>query len=294
MTNLDQNHLLAIDGGGTSCRFALVRGDDRLVVRLGGANVYSAPEHSVQTLTTGLEALRNKAGLSEAAFHNIPLYAGLAGVVDDAHALRLEQMLPNHAIKIQDDRPCALAGALGELDGSLAGIGTGSFFACRKNGTIQFAGGYGFSIGDEGSAAWLGKRLLQRCLHVLDGQFPETPLVAGCLDQFQRRASRIVTFVQSAAPAAYGEFAPRVTAAAKEGDLTAQDIVNEAAHHIQRALHGMGHQPGDRLCLIGSVAPHYAAYLPSEIADSICAPQGEALDGAVFLARKFANELSGR
>lgn len=289
MTDSPHSQLIAIDGGGTSCRFALQRSAGTLVIRRGSANVYSAPEAALDTLRGGLADLAREAGLNMEALEEIPAYAGLAGIIDDEDAEAVAEQLPLRNLRVEDDRPAAVAGALGSRNGSLIGFGTGSFLARQAGGQITLAGGYGFQAGDEGSGAWLGKRLLQRCLHVLDGIAEETPLKARCLETFGGQASAIVRFALTAKPGDYGRYAPMVTEAAKAGDPAAVAIMQEGADYICRVLSALGHQPGETLCMAGSVAPHYTEFLPEGIASGLSPSQGEALDGALILARRFAD-----
>lgn len=291
MTDSPHSHLIAIDGGGTSCRFALQGPAGTVVIRRGSANVYSAPEAALGTLQQGLAELAREAGFTMAELARVPAYAGLAGIIDSEDADAVAEELPLDNVRVEDDRPAAVAGALGTRDGSLIGFGTGSFLARQSGAQITLAGGYGFQAGDEGSGAWLGKRLLQRCLHVLDGIAEETPLKTRCLAAFGGQASAIVRFVLTAKPGDYGRYAPMVTEAAKEGDPAAVAIMEEGAAYICRVLEALGHQPGETLCMAGSVAPHYTEFLPQGIASGLSPSQGEALDGALILARRFAGEF---
>lgn len=291
MTDSPHSRLIAIDGGGTSCRFALQGPAGQRVIRRGSANVYSDPKAALSTLQDGLADLAREAELSAADLAKIPGYAGLAGIVDTEDAAAVSEVLPLDHIRVEDDRPAAVAGALGSRDGTVMGIGTGSFVARQCAGQIRLVGGHGFQLGDEGSGAWLGKRLLQRCLHVLDGIAEDSPLTARCLARFKGQASVIVHFALDAKPGDYGRYAPMVTEAARAGDPAARALMAEGAAYLSRVLEALGHQPGDRLSMAGSVAPHYVEFLPKGIASGLCQPQGEALDGALLLARRFADEL---
>lgn len=290
MTDSPHSPLIAIDGGGTSCRFALQHAAGTVVIKRGCANVYSAPDAALDTLRNGLAELARQAGMSLTDLSSIPAYAGLAGVIDAEDGAAVAEELLLDLVRVEDDRPAAVVGALGDRDGSLIGIGTGSFLARQVGGQLQLAGGYGFQVGDEGSGAWLGKRLLQYCLHVLDGIADETPVTRHCINRFGGEATAIVRFALTAKPGDYGRYAPQVTAAAAAGDPSACAVMQEGADYICAVLDALGHCAGDTLCMAGSVAPHYAEFLPQGIASGITPAQGEALDGALILARRFAEE----
>ncbi len=280
--------VIAIDGGGTSCRFALKTPAGLVAVRRGSANVFSAPEAALQTLNDGLAELAAQAGLEMAQLARVPLYAGLAGVADDAIAQFVADRLPSRRVLIEDDRRAAVIGALGARSGCLIGIGTGSFLARQSGDAISFVGGYGAVLGDEASASWLGKALLRRALHVLDGLETSSDLVESCLGEFQHDAARIVKFTVGAQPTDYGAYAPRVVQAAKSGDEAGRTLMAAGADYIGKALRALGRRPGESICAIGGVAAHYTEFLPPEIAADMVDAQGEALDGAMELARRFA------
>ena len=282
---------IAIDGGGTSCRFALKTPVGVATVRRGSANVFSDYAVALETMNAGLEELAALAGLDAPQLVDIPLYAGLAGVVDSAVARSVAEGLPSRHALIEDDRHSAVIGALGGQDGSLIGIGTGSFLARQMQGNISFVGGYGPVLGDEASGSWLGRGLLRRALLVLDGLEDTSDLVESCLDELQHDVAQIVRFTVAAQPADYGAYAPRVVRAAKNGDAAGRILMSAGADYICKALVAMGREPGERVCAIGGVAAHYADFLPSEIAASMVDPAGEALDGALELARRYAVQI---
>jgi len=291
MTDSQHTYCIAIDGGGTSCRLALKVPAGVVAVRRGSANVFSDYETALETMRDGLAELCSKAGLDVRQLVDIPLYAGLAGVVDGAVARSVAEGLPSRHALIEDDRHAAVIGALGARSGSLIGIGTGSFLARQSQGNIAFIGGYGPVLGDEASGSWLGRGLLRRALLVLDGLEDTSDLVESCLNEFQHDIAQIVRFTIAAQPADYGAYAPRVVRAAKSGDVTGRVLMEAGADYICKALAALGREPDEPVCGIGGVAAHYADFLPPEIAASLVDPQGEALDGALELARRFAVQI---
>ena len=280
---------IAIDGGGTSCRFALKMPAGLVTVRRGSANVFSAPEAALKTLNDGLAELAAQAGLEMTQLAGVPLYAGLAGVADDAIAQFVADRLPSRQVLIEDDRRAAVIGALGARSGCLIGIGTGSFLARQSGDAITFIGGYGAVLGDEASASWLGRGLLRRALHVLDGLEDSSDLVEACLEEFRHDAARIVNFTVGAQPTDYGAYAPRVVQAAKAGDEAGRRLMTAGADYIGKALRALGRKPGEIICAVGGVATHCTEFLPPDIAADVVEAQGEALDGAMELARRFAS-----
>lgn len=286
-----QHSFIAIDGGGTSCRFALQTPKGVVTVKRGSANVFSAPEVAMETLNDGLAELAALAELDLSQVAGVPLYAGLAGVADVAIAAFVSDGLPFRHTLVEDDRRAAVVGALGVRSGCLMGIGTGSFLARQSASQITFIGGYGAVLGDDASASWLGKGLLRRALHVLDGVEQTSDLVEACLDEFHHEAAQIVGFTTDAQPTDYGAFAPRVVQAAKAGDEAGKMLMAAGADYICRALNALGYRAGENICAIGGVASHYTGFLPPEIFADMVDAQGEPLDGALELARRFSVQI---
>jgi glucosamine kinase len=87
-----------------------------------------------------------------------------------------------------------------------------------------------------------------------------------------------------------GEFAalgPEVIAAAESADPFGRAILQQGADYLQRTLADMGWSPGAPLCLPGGVANSYWHSLPERIAGCLTAPRGNALNGALQLARQL-------
>jgi glucosamine kinase len=86
-------------------------------------------------------------------------------------------------MRIETDAITAVKGALGDRDGIVAAIGTGSVFASQRSGVIRQIGGWGLVLGDEGSGARLGRSLLAAALGAVDGFRPMTPFLRAILDE---------------------------------------------------------------------------------------------------------------
>lgn len=289
-TNPDQA-VIAVDGGGTRCRLALVRGPDVTTVEAGPANATSDFAGAVAAIMDGVAALARAVDTPVDTLVGLPAYLGLAGVVDADVAQRLRAALPFVHARVAEDRPAALRGALGAGNGCLAHAGTGSFLGAQREGKMRFAGGWGPVLGDEASAQWVGRRALALTLHVVDGRRAETALAQHILNEL-RGGSGIVSFAAAASPSDFGALAPSVTEHALSGDQTAQEVMQAGGTHIATGLDALGWMPGTPLCLSGGIGPHFAPYLPNHMAAALTEPQGTPLDGAIALARAFATEVA--
>lgn len=283
-------HVLAIDGGGTRCRIAIGDSDTVVSVETGSANISTDFEGTVREIGDGLERLAGRAGRSMTELSALPAYIGLAGVTGPAVAARLRARLPFAHLRIDDDRPAAVRGALGQRNGVVVHCGTGSFYASQSDDGMRFAGGWGPVLGDEASAQWIGRAALRLTLESVDGRRGPSPLSKHFLSEFQGPAG-IVGFAGSARPSEFGALARQVTEFAGRGDALARDVMHSGACEIARSLPLVGWRPGRSVCLTGGIGPRFGTYLPQDMQADLSAPEGEPLDGALSLARDLALEI---
>ncbi|TCL01175.1 glucosamine kinase [Shimia isoporae] len=291
MTKTHTIPVLAIDGGGTRCRLALHDKGNLVRVEAGSANVSTDFEAAIRQIRGGLATLCEEAGVSMQALCEVPAYAGLAGVTGARIADRVAASLPLQSIKVEDDRPSALRGAVGDREGFVAHCGTGSFMAARVNGVMRFAGGWGAVLGDPSSAQWVGRQSLARTLDVADGLAAKSELSEALLERFDGTAG-IVAFAATASPAAFGGLAPAVTKAAAQGDVLARSILRDGAKGMAETMQKMGWKQGMAICLTGGIGPFFAEYMPEEMQVCLSERQGEPLDGALALAEEFGKEIA--
>lgn len=275
--------IIGVDGGGTSCRAALICDGVRHQVVMGPANVSTGFDAAIATVGAALAALADRAGLAPSALGDARAHLGLAGVMSAAIAARVAAALPLTRATVTDDRPTTIAGALGPADGAVVAIGTGSFLGRQRAGAITGAGGWGFCLGDQASGAWLFRRCLEEVLLAVDGLAPLTGLGAAVLARHANDPGAIVAFSLTARPADYAALAREVVAAAEAGDGLGLRLMHEGADYIRRALTGLGWRRGEVLCLTGGLGPAYARRLGL---GPLTAARGSALDGALALAAR--------
>ncbi len=287
MSKAESDGLIGVDGGGTNCRISLLHDGRRTDIKIGSANVYTNLDAAIETIRQGLEQAAEKAGITMSGLRSYPAYIGLAGLMGSTMARRVLEGLPLDNAMVEDDRKSAVVGAHGACDGSVAGIGTGSFLARQSQGIIQFIGGYGFQLGDEASGATLGRSLLSRILLIKDGLETASVLTETVFAEFNSDVNHVVEFGKTAIPQSYARYAPRVVEAAKAGDIAGQTIMRAGADYIERGIRKLGWHTGEALCLIGGLAPHYQPYLSPELAQAVTAPKNSALDATLALAARI-------
>ncbi|MFD1343666.1 BadF/BadG/BcrA/BcrD ATPase family protein [Litorisediminicola beolgyonensis] len=280
--------LIAVDAGGSTSRFVLVTGEGRIEHRGTGANVFTDFDAALEVLWDGIHALGSRARrkLSE-----VPAYLALAGVIDAEVGQRVARALPLMRCRVEEDWRASVVGALGSADGAVINIGTGSFLARQEGGRLQALGGHGLILGDEASGAWLGRSYLTRALHAAEGLGPMTPALDGLLAA-KGGMSGIVGFASRARPSDFAEIAPQVVTAAQNGDAVAQALIEEGAAYLDRALGALGWRGHEPICLQGGLSEAYAEALSEPVRAALIPPRGSALDGAVTLAERFAEEAA--
>ncbi|MBW0158386.1 BadF/BadG/BcrA/BcrD ATPase family protein [Sedimentimonas flavescens] len=291
MSDSLNNAIIAIDGGGTRCRVALDDGRLTRAIETGSANVSTDFDGAVAQMIEGMNLLARKVDLPVQALWSLPAFVGLAGVTGAEMRARLCAALPFTAVRVEDDRPAALRGALGDRDGVVAHCGTGSFFAAQIRGVMRLAGGWGPVLGDRASAQWVGREALRATLDCVDDLQECTPLANRLLSEMGGSPG-IVRFASRARPVDFGALAPLVTDYAGKGDALALGVMATGASEIAALIPQMGWVPGQAICLTGGIGPHFMQFLPAAMLADVAAPQGSPLDGALTLAREFAKEIA--
>ncbi len=147
-------------------------------------------------------------------------------------------------------------------------------------------------ISDEGSGAWLGSEALRRVLWAYDGLIHWSDLLQVVFENFDRDPHAIVRWLRTARPRDLAHIAPLVAEYAAKGDVAGGDLMRSAAGHIDTMaarLTGLG---VPRLALMGGLAGAIERYVSDVTRQSLIAPLGDALSGALHLARAEAEQLA--
>ncbi|BCH20919.1 N-acetylglucosamine kinase [Mesorhizobium sp. L-8-3] len=281
--------VLGIDGGGTSCRAALADAAGNVLGRgkSGPANIMSDLEGARKSIVEAARLAFLDAGRDPALIPTVGAVLGLAGTNVGGYKQQLLDVLPFRESLVESDALIALNGALGDHDGAIAIIGTGSIFMSRKGKRLQTIGGWGFLLGDHASGARLGRSLLQEALLVHDDIRPGSALTRAVMERFEGDPRAIVKFGSVSKPGDFGTFAPMVFDFAAQGDPVALGLVARAASDIEEAVAALNLGDGDRLCLLGGLAGLYAPHLSEKYRAMLRPPLQDALGGAVAMAARM-------
>lgn len=165
-------YYLGIDGGGTKTTCAV--GDESRVlatVTAGPSNMFRVGEQRArESLHDAVRRACAAAGIAPREIACTCLGASGAGRPEIAAVVRnaLAEILPNQ-IEVIGDMEIALDAAFDTGPGVIVIAGTGSiaYGRDRQDRTAR-AGGWGFAIGDEGSAHWIGRQAVTALLRESD------------------------------------------------------------------------------------------------------------------------------
>ncbi|WP_165977442.1 N-acetylglucosamine kinase [Nonomuraea diastatica] len=162
--------VLGVDAGGTSSRAALFTLDGTLVRRgdAGGANPGAlGMDTAAANLTTAVRPALPESGSAQL----MGVVAGLAGNPDRCAALAgrvFDDLLPGVPVRVAGDIVTAFAAGTASPSGTVVISGTGAIAAkITDHVPIATADGYGWLLGDEGSAFWIGRAAVRATIRAL-------------------------------------------------------------------------------------------------------------------------------
>lgn len=155
---------LIADSGSTKCEWCLLEGEHKKTVFTPGMSPYFlSSEQMLGLLQTELMPHLHNKTVEAVYFYG----TGLANITH-AKAMRklLQQLFPHASIQVEHDLLAAARATCGVQKGVACILGTGSN-SCYFNGKkiVKNNPGLGFILGDEGSGAYLGKKVLQYYLY---------------------------------------------------------------------------------------------------------------------------------
>ncbi|RZQ61758.1 N-acetylglucosamine kinase [Amycolatopsis suaedae] len=245
--------VVGVDAGGTSTRALLVdrTGDVLGVGRSGGANPNAhTPEVAAGRIAEAIQAALEGADPGAVRACVVGM-AGVSKLTDPAVAEVFESAYAplelGTRVRMVTDAEAAFASATSEPDGTVLVAGTGSIAGrIRDRRLVSTSGGYGWLLGDEGSAFWIGREAVRATLAALGRDHPLTGLPAAVLRESLNLADeaalaalsttdrltvsrRLITACNFESPIRLARFAPLVSDAYEAGEDAAEDIVSRAA-----------------------------------------------------------------
>ena len=156
--------ILIADSGATKCEWRLVAGGKTKTIHTQGISPYFLSPAQISALLT--KELIPK--LKNAAINEVHFYGTGLSNRDNATIIKkvLKTLFPKSKIEVQTDLLAAARALCGHNKGIACILGTGSN-SCYYDGKkiVKNSPGLGYILGDEGSGAYLGKKVVQYYLY---------------------------------------------------------------------------------------------------------------------------------
>ncbi len=249
----DQTAVLAIDGGQTStlALIANLSGEVLGYGRAGPSNHIDEPGGRERLETAVISSVRSaleNAGIPAERLRSACL--GMTGAHVEAGAV-LKQLLPSlTTVETHHDAVTALAGASLAQPGIVVIAGTGAIaYGQLADGRQARAGGWGYLMGDEGSAYDLGVGALRAACRASDGRAAPTTLLASvpaALGMASLAEVHRAVYAQKVTRADIARLAQVVARDAAAGDAAACALLKRAAADLADAAIAVLDQLGRR------------------------------------------------
>ncbi len=236
---------LGIDGGGTRTAAWLGDGKGKVLARAesGPSNPLKVGFRAAEReLLKAFRACLRTAGYPPTAARATrppmlrAVCAGIAGV--DRRSVHrpllawMRRHIPARHYLLTSDAAIALAAAVRNATGIIVIAGTGSIaFARDDQGELLRAGGWGIPFDDRGSGYDLGRKAVAAALEACDGRGPQTVLMDRICRHLKLANITEIISKQLEQQQVAGLF-PLVMEAAREGDLVARHLCDDAARDL--------------------------------------------------------------
>jgi len=232
--------ILGIDGGGSKALIALADRSGRIIDLRRGEGINPIDNRAWRPgLEAQLRPFADGVGLAGIAAA-LPAY----GEVDEISADQREVIAAAFGKtpqRVLNDVDAAQIGAFAGGPGILILSGTGSMAWARDAaGRSYRVGGWGETIGDEGSAHWIGRRLLGLVSQSIDGRAAPSPLVGAVFEHLQLDRTDPVNALEGwvsrlrSLRSGIAALAPVADLLAAAGDAGAVAILEQAAEELAR------------------------------------------------------------
>ncbi|MEH2252516.1 N-acetylglucosamine kinase [Nostoc sp.] len=250
------SYVLGIDGGGSKT-VCILMDDLHQVLGRGEAGpsnyqsisieatlqsiqsaIYNTVETAIITNTVNIDAIcLGLAGVGRAA--DIEVVKGLVQELQNNKYLPINWALQPANIVICNDALIALVGGIGQPVGIVVAAGTGSIvFGRNYQGYTKRVGGWGYILGDEGSAYKIAIAGMNAALKSYDGRDMPTSLVEGFKQHLNLETIEDlieVIYRREWGVKQIAALAPIVDFAAASGDKVANSIIDDAVKELVKA-----------------------------------------------------------
>jgi N-acetylglucosamine kinase-like BadF-type ATPase len=223
---MSSSYRIGVDGGGTKTELILIDEHGKIIARHSAAGCNPSvigPERAREMLLTALKLLL--ASHPSPVTHTLLCMAGSPTFWQETAT----SLAGYGKIETTTDALPVLELATSGQPGLVLHAGTGSFVALRApDGSVHYAGGLGWRIGDPGSAQDIGRRAMARALAELQGWAVSSALGTTLSETFGTGNPGAITAAlhrDNEPNLRIGAFAARVSKLALEGDAVSREIV---------------------------------------------------------------------
>ena len=239
-------YVIGIDAGGTKTVGLLADETAKVHSKTigGSANLVMKGELAVEkVLFDVIDSLESPEPLAA-------LCLGIAGVGQPGSEQLIRDVLrrlgQRQPVRVVNDALVALVAGAPSGIGIVVVAGTGSIaYGVDPEGHEARSGGWGYLLGDEGSAFWLGHAAIRQGVRAADGRGPATTL----FDRISQKLDLDVPdglvkwfYDQEFSRHRVADLASVVEEAANEGDDAASALLDQAAQHLARAGRSVARQ----------------------------------------------------
>jgi len=291
--------ILGIDGGGSKALVAVADRSGRIVALERGEGVNPIDNRGWRrALDAQLRPFANErrfAGIGA----GLPAYGEVEAISAEQRAAIFGAFgtVPQ---RVLNDVDAAHLGAFAGGAGILILSGTGSMAWARDAaGRSHRVGGWGDTIGDEGSSHWIGRRVLSRVSQSLDGRAEPSAMVDALFAQLGFDRNDPVNGLEGWVArlrhprSEISALAPVATRAAEAGDAGARTIIEEAAAELARHFTAIARLTGGAMPWSYAGGTFHSALLRDAVAARIGAdpvpPRLPPIGGALLAAAQHAN-----
>ena len=232
---------LGVDGGGTKTEFMIMDNDGNVLGFHKNSTCHykqTSLENFKEVIKSGIYQVCKKANMNVKDIrYSVLGIPGYGEIEDDISIIDeiVADILETDRFQCLNDAIVGWAGSLGCKPGINIVAGTGAIgYGMDTRGQSSRAGGWGHYCGDEGSAYWMGKKLIELFTKQSDGRIEKTPLyniigsklklendfdlLSIVLDEYKMERNKIANLSLI------------LYEAAKQGDLLAKEVFAQAAY----------------------------------------------------------------
>lgn len=242
---MDNGHLLlSVDGGQTATKSLVARLDGTVLgAGLGGPSDHFHIEGGIEKnrkailgaiddALAAVDASPDSVAAIALGLTGAPAGSSAPGIVDEI----VRERLTASQITVVPDYVTNLAGASGGTPGVVLIAGGGAIgYGITEDGRYAISGGFGYLLGDEGSAFHIGKRAIAAASYAADRRGEPTMLEGIVTQHFDISQPRDLPWIVYAAGFSRERIsllAPKVVQAANAGDAVAIAILCEAGEEL--------------------------------------------------------------